>query len=154
MTTFEIVFFFLGVTNALNCFQITSLEGIGNTTYGKILTLYADYNNITSLKALEGSMFLENFQNLSLTNNEIAEVRRSYCVCVKLTWTSMIVIVRIMFLRFLQIPRHVLMNVFDRSKGRTILLAKNYLRCECETAQVVKVRSSERIEFSLRTREK
>lgn len=56
--------------------NITSLEGIGNHSYSMVKELYADNNQISSLKPLEGSKFLYSFSKLSLRRNNINSLQQ------------------------------------------------------------------------------
>ncbi|XP_065201151.1 protein halfway [Planococcus citri] len=91
--------------------SITSLEGIGNETFSSLTELYADNNQIKTLKHLEATDFLGMFQQLTVRNNSID-----------------------------QIQEYLFSNVFDRSSGGgKLMLAKNYFKCDCTTASKIKI---------------
>ncbi|KAK6625200.1 hypothetical protein RUM43_005491 [Polyplax serrata] len=92
--------------------NITSLDPLTfDESYKDIREFYADYNQISSILALEGSKFIDNFLVLSLRENNIKSL-----------------------------PTYILSNTFDRNYHiRRVNLGGNKLVCNCSVAQVVKV---------------
>ncbi|EEB11208.1 protein halfway, putative [Pediculus humanus corporis] len=92
--------------------NITSLDPLTfDENYKDIREFYADYNQISSILALEGSKFIDNFLVLSLRENNIKSL-----------------------------PTYILSNTFDRNYHiRRVNLGGNRLVCNCSVAQVVKV---------------
>ncbi|XP_026277562.1 protein halfway [Frankliniella occidentalis] len=92
--------------------NISNLEALSmNAAYKDIREFYADDNQITSINALEGSTFIVSFLTLSLRNNNISIL-----------------------------PTYILSNVFDLNwTARTVRLGLNHLKCDCSTAQTIKM---------------
>ena len=92
--------------------KITSLSALSdNPSYFNIVTLFADYNQISSILELEGTKFLENFSQLGLRNNRIR-----------------------------QIPIYLLTNTLERNpNGRILFLGGNRLHCDCNSAKVLRM---------------
>ncbi|XP_038220635.1 protein halfway [Zerene cesonia] len=89
--------------------NITSLQAISDdSTYDHLRWLVADYNDITSLVELEGSKFIDNFGLFSITNNKLHSIHP-----------------------------YVFSDRFD-STSATMLVAGNYIHCDCNTEKVLK----------------
>ncbi|XP_034239968.1 protein halfway [Thrips palmi] len=92
--------------------KISDLQELSiNANYESIREFFADDNQITSITALEGSTFIENFVILSLRSNNITSL-----------------------------PTYMLSNVFNRNWDEKIVrLGLNRFKCDCSTAQSTKM---------------
>ncbi|XP_014277702.1 protein halfway [Halyomorpha halys] len=88
--------------------QIKSLELLAtNKNYSEVREFVADNNKIESIVILEGSQFIDNFNVLSLRNNQIKSI-----------------------------PTYILSKAFDRNNfhQRIVKFGENKLNCDCSTA--------------------
>uniref|UniRef100_A0A1A9ZLN7 Protein halfway n=1 Tax=Glossina pallidipes TaxID=7398 RepID=A0A1A9ZLN7_GLOPL len=81
-----------------------------NPTYQSIAKLFADNNRIESMHDLEGTKFMDHFQEIHLRNNAIS-----------------------------RLPEYLLTNVLNSYVGRIIYLGGNKLICDCNSAKVLKI---------------
>ncbi|VEN51315.1 unnamed protein product [Callosobruchus maculatus] len=92
--------------------NITSLKELSDPSYQYLTYLYADNNQISSIQPLEGTSFMNNFESLSLRNNNIKTIETYLLSNIKFYRTAE--------------PRH-------------IKLGLNKLHCDCQTAMEFKV---------------
>ncbi|XP_050522818.1 protein halfway isoform X2 [Daktulosphaira vitifoliae] len=98
----------LNVTNN----NITNIDALVLVdSYKDLRFFYADKNKVSSILALEGSRFMDNYAVLSLKSNQLKSI-----------------------------PMYILENSFTRSfEGHLVNLGGNQLYCDCSTAQYLKV---------------